>query len=152
MSELEAHAAYPMRLANHAAFHSPLMQSASDEARALLNAAHFKQANIPLIDGRGHAWSTYSSDSTALWNYTLGHQIVAPYDFSKAIHTSVRELAPDVLILLGPGNALGGATAQALLEIKWQGLLTKQDFLSRQQHDPIILSFGLESQRRLICQ
>ena len=50
------------------------------------------------------------------------------------------------------GNSLGGATAQALIDIQWQGLKSKQDFVQRQQDEPFILSMGLEAQRKLVTK
>jgi len=47
----------------------------------------------------------------------------------------VREFAPDQLILLGPGTALGGAVAQSLIEINWHGLSSKADFVALQESD-----------------
>jgi acyl transferase domain-containing protein len=136
-----------IRLPNHAAFHSSLMQSASDLALAQLNSGLFKQAKVPLIDGRAKVWQPLSSDPTALWDYTLGQQIIQPYDFSKAVQVGVQEFAPDCLIILGPGNTLGGACVQALIEINWQGLSSKRDFTARQKNQPLLISMGLNEQR-----
>ncbi len=141
---------YPMRLPNHAAFHSPLMQTTSETARSLIPNGMFNSPRIPLVDGRAQSWFPLSSDATSLYEYTLGHQIVKTYQFSRAIQASVQEFAPDCLIIPGPGNTLGGATAQALIDIQWQGLTSKQDFIKRQQNDPFILSMGLEEQRKKV--
>ena len=43
-----------------------------------------------------------------------------------------REYAPDRIILLGPGDTLGGAIAQALIAIEWRGLRSKADFQEMQ--------------------
>ena len=75
----------------------------------------FSQPKIPLIDGRGALWYPKATDLTALWDYTLAHQVTESYDYTAAIRTAARELYPDVFIVLGPGNTLGGATAQALI-------------------------------------
>ena len=142
----------PTRLPNHAAFHSPLMRAARDHARTQLKPDLFAQAKHPLIDGRGNIWQPLSSDPGALWDYTLGHQITRTYDFSKSIQVGVQEFAPDCLIVLGPGNTLGGACAQALIEINWQGLGSKQDFSQQQQNEPLLISMGLDEQRpRVLC-
>ncbi len=150
MASLPKAQIYPMRLPNHGAFHSPLMQGISEQARELLPASGFHTPEIPLIDGRATTWQPLSSDTTKLWDYTLGHQIIRAYNFSRAIQASVQEFAPDCLIIPGPGNTLGGATAQALIDIRWQGLDSKQAFLERQQNDPFILSMGLDEQRPLV--
>lgn len=148
--ELNADAPYPIRLAGHGAYHSPMMQRISEQARHDLSADLFAQPNYPLIDGRGQIWQPHSSDPASLWDYTLGTQIVETYDFSIAIQNALKELAPDCLILLGPGNSLGAVTAQALLDINWQGMSNKRDFTERQANRPIILSMGLSDQRPLV--
>jgi acyl transferase domain-containing protein len=140
----------PMRLVNHGPFHSGLMQGSSDRARAELSADGFAGPTIPMIDGRGHIWSPFASDPQALWRYTFVTQILETYHFSRAIQVAVREYAPDRIILLGPGDTLGGAIAQALIQIEWLGLRSKQDFQEMQASDPFLLSMGREEQRQMV--
>ncbi len=141
---------YPMRLHNHAAFHTPLLAEVARQGREQLPATLFQTPTVPLIDGRGGQWSTYSTDHQALWRYTLGNQVCEPYDFSRAVQVAVKEYAPDRIIILGPGSTLGGAVAQSLIEIGWQGWRSKQDFIEAQHDSPYILSMGLEEQRRRV--
>ncbi len=136
-----------IRLNNHAAFHSPLMKAARQQARDRIDSKLFQQPGLPLIDGRGNIWRPWSSDTDALWDYTLGDQLTEPYHFTRAVQVGVREFAPECLIILGPGNTLGGATAQALTEIHWQGLRSKQDFVKQQTTRPLLISMGLDAQR-----
>jgi len=146
---LEPEGRFPMRLQNHAAFHTPLQQPISEKAKAALGADLLQKPDIPLIDGRGAVWSPYSTDSAALHDYTLGHQIIRPYDFTRAVQVGVKEYAPDRVIILGPGSTLGGAVAQALIAIEWQGWQSKDDFIARQKDDPYIIALGLDGQRKL---
>lgn len=37
-------------------------------------------------------------------------------NFSKAIEVAIKELAPDKLIIFGPGATLGGAVAQSFID------------------------------------
>ena len=141
---------FPMRLMNHAAFHSLHQAENSLRGKAALNAALFKQPTIPLIDGRGHQWLPKTVNTNALWDYTFGYQVTETYNFTKAITNSVKELAPDILIILGPGTTLGGATAQTLISCGWESLKSKADFLARQQNAPYIAAMGLETQRKLV--
>ncbi|GAA0358467.1 ACP S-malonyltransferase [Bowmanella denitrificans] len=143
---------YPMRLYNHAAFHTPLLQSVSDKAFARLSQNLFQRPALPLIDGQGRIWQPHSTDMTALYRYTLDTQVVAPYDYSKAIEVAIKEFAPDKLIILGPGATLGGATAQVLIKQNWHNLSDKQGFIQRQQQDPLILAMGMEAQRSLVSR
>lgn len=140
----------PLRLAGHGPFHTPLMIGSSDKAKAELPASLFSVPAIPMVDGRGHIWRRFASDPVAEWDYTFGHQILAPYDFALSVQVAVREFAPDVIILPGPGDTLGGAIAQALIGIEWQGIAGKGDFMARQAADPILLSMGRAEQRALV--
>ena len=76
---------FPMRLQNHGAYHSPMMQTISDQGRNILDLERFRAPRIPLIDGRGRIWRPNSVDAEAIWDYTLGMQAVETYDFSAAI-------------------------------------------------------------------
>lgn len=141
---------FPMRLLNHAAFHTPLQAPVRETARQQLEPILFGPPAVPLIDGRGHVWSPWSTDREALWDYTLGHQLVRPYDFTTALRVAVREFAPDKLIILGPGTTLGGAVAQSLILSRWQDLDSKTGFKKRQADDPFVLSMGMADQRRWV--
>ena len=141
---------YPMRLHNHAAFHSPLQQPISVIAKEQLQPKLFQQPVIPLIDGRGHVWQPKASDQADLWDYTLGHQVVAPFDFQASVRSSLREFAPDHIIVLGPGQSLGGAIAQCLITENWQGIRSKKDFIDRQAEQPFLLSMGIDEQRAVV--
>ena len=146
----QAQARFPMRLANHAAFHTSLQAPVAAIGRAKLPASLFGQPKYPLIDGRGAIWWPHATDTKALCDYTLGHQVTEPYDFTHAITIAAREFAPDLFIISGPGTTLGGATAQALLIAGWQGMASKSDFQSAQQEAPFLISMGMDDQRRLV--
>ena len=142
----------PLRLAGHGPFHTPLMFGSSDKAKAELPASLFGRPALPLVDGRGHIWRRFSSDPAEIGDYSFGHQILAPYDFALSVEVAVKEFAPDVIILPGPGDTLGGAIAQSLIGIGWRGLAGKADFMARQASDPILLSMGRADQRALVVQ
>jgi malonyl CoA-acyl carrier protein transacylase len=142
---------YPMNLFNHAAFHTPLLAETSVKAKALLSSTLFEKPILPLIDGLGQIWQPHSCDVNALYDYTLGAQVVAPYNFSKAIEVALKEYAPDKLIILGPGATLGGAVGQSLIDQQWLSMKEKADFIALQKQDPFILAMGLAEQRALVC-
>ncbi|MEZ5716660.1 MAG: ACP S-malonyltransferase [Paracoccaceae bacterium] len=143
---------FPMRLANHAAFHTALQAPVAAEGRAALPPALFSQPEIPLIDGRGAIWWPKASDPSALHAYTLGHQVTEAYDFSRAIAVAAREFAPDLFILTGPGDTLGGAIAQSLILAGWRGLGDKAGFQQMQAQAPLLLSMGRDDQRAPVTQ
>jgi [acyl-carrier-protein] S-malonyltransferase len=140
---------FPMRLQNHAAFHTLLMAPVAGAGQARLARGHFRQPTLPMIDGRGAIWWPGAVDTGALYDYTLGHQVTEPYDFAHAIRIAACEFAPDLFIVTGPGTTLGGAVAQSLIANRWQGLRTKSDFQSRQQTAPLVLSMGMDDQRAI---
>lgn len=142
---------FPMRLANHAAFHSALQAPVAAQGRAALPENLFGQPQLPLIDGRGQVWWPGADSAEDLRAYTLGNQIVEPYDFTAAIRTAAREFAPDLFIVTGPGTTLGGAVAQSLVCARWRGLSSKQDFQSRQDREPILIAMGRDDQRTLVA-
>ncbi|MBL4814194.1 ACP S-malonyltransferase [Shewanella sp.] len=140
---------YPMRLYNHGAFHSPLLEQVSEKGFASLGEFLFSKPKIPLIDGEGRIWTPYGTDCSKLREYTLGDQVTKPYDFTKAVQVAVKEFAPDKVIVLGPGNTLGGPTAQALIDINWFDWTSKGEFAAAQQTSPKMLAMGNEEQRSL---
>jgi [acyl-carrier-protein] S-malonyltransferase len=140
----------PLRLVNHGPFHTPLMQVSSDRARARLPVDWFGGPDVPMVDGRGHIWRPFASNPKALHDYTFATQILETYDFTRAVQVAVREHAPDRIILLGPGDTLGGAIAQALVAIEWRGLRSKRDFQEMQSSSPFLLAMGREDQRALV--
>ncbi|WP_111414716.1 ACP S-malonyltransferase [Billgrantia lactosivorans] len=138
---------FPLRLHQHAAFHTPLQEDLKQVARRRLGVGPFHAPAVPMIDGRGHVWTPWSTDPQALWDYTLGEQLVAPYDFTAAIRVGVREFAPDRVVIPGPGATLGGATAQALIQLGWQGFGDKNSFQQGQAEEPRLVCMGLPEQR-----
>lgn len=141
---------FPMRLANHAGFHTQLQAPVAAEGRRQLDGRKLRQPVVPLVDGRGAIWQPGATDLTALWDYTLGHQVVEPYDFTRAVQNAAQEFAPDLFIVTGPGTTLGGAVAQSLVHQGWQGMRDKASFKARQEDDPLLLSMGDSDQRQLV--
>lgn len=138
---------FPMRLPNHAAFHTRLQAPVAAEGRRRLKPDLFGQPGTPLIDGHGKIWWPDATDTAALWDYTLGHQVTEAYDFTRAIQTAAREFAPDLFIVTGPGATLGGAVAQSLVLADWKGLSDKAAFQSQQESTPFLMAMGREDQR-----
>jgi acyl transferase domain-containing protein len=143
---------FPMRLGNHAAFHTHLQAPVAEQGRAALPADLFGQPTLPLVDGRGAVWWPHATDTHALWDYTLGHQVTEAYDFTRAIAVAAREFAPDLFIVTGPGTTLGGAVAQSLVLADWRGMGDKAAFKARQQADPLLVSMGMPDQRELAAR
>tara|TARA_Y100000780_G_scaffold153664_1_gene138405 strand:- start:471 stop:1484 length:1014 start_codon:yes stop_codon:yes gene_type:complete len=142
---------YPFQLPFHAAFHTPLLEAVSSKAFEMISKSTFQNPSVPLVDGRGKIWSPFSTDTQALHQYTLGDQVTQSYDFTSAITVAIKEFCPDKLVLLGPGNTLGGAIGQILVQNNWQNLDSKKAFSERQNNDPYLVSMGMKEQKNLVC-
>ena len=142
---------FPIILPMHSAFHSPLLQATAARAQSDLIETEWRTPHTSLIDGAGTLWRPLVSHPQEIADYTLGQQIFDTYHFSTMIQNAVSLLAPDKIVLLGPGSNLGGAIVQSLIASGWFGIRNKQDFLQRQKDDPILLSMGRPEQRALLC-
>ena len=141
---------FPLRLPLHSAFHTPLMAGTSARAMAELSDLDWRAPRLPMIDGRGRIWRPRISDPAGLRDYTLGEQITAPFDFSAAVRVALREYAPDLVVLPGPGSNLGGAIAAVMIREGWRGIHDRSDFLARQNTDPVLASMRWPGQRELV--
>lgn len=141
---------FPLRLQNHAGFHSGLQAPVAAQGRARLPATLFGQPKLPMIDGRGSIWWPGATDTERLWDYTLGHQVTEPYDFTRAVRIAASEFAPDLFIITGPGTTLGGAVAQSLIAANWRNMGSKADFQSEQHSAPLLASMGMDDQRATV--
>lgn len=142
----------PLRLPGHGPFHTPLMQASADAARAQLPADWFAPPEVPLIDGRGKVWRKAETDPAELWDYTFGHQILQPYDFTTAIRVALRTFAPDRIVLAGPGETLGSAIAQTIIGCKWLDISSRNGFAARQGEDPFLIGMGRPGQREIVIR
>lgn len=141
---------FPMRLGNHAAFHTPLQRPVAERGREQLPLELFTQPDLPLIDGRGAIWWPHARDVAELRDYTLGHQVTQTYDFTRAVEVAAREFAPDLFIVTGPGTTLGGAVAQSLILADWRGMDSKDAFKMRQAEQALLIAMGMAEQRSLV--
>ncbi|HVS08789.1 MAG TPA: ACP S-malonyltransferase, partial [Planctomycetota bacterium] len=132
---------YPLRLVQHGPYHTPLAAAVAERARETLAKLRFRAPEVALVDGRGARWSPWSADGGELARYTLGAQVVAPFDFTRCVRVVLREHAPERLFLPGPGNSLGGVCGQVLALEGWRGVRTKQDFEALQGGgEPVVVS------------
>jgi [acyl-carrier-protein] S-malonyltransferase len=143
---------YPAQLPLHSAFHTPLMAATGERARAELADLAIRSPAITLIGGDGAVHRPWASPA-ALWSYTLGPQLVEPFDFTRAITSALGELGPDVIVLPGPGDTLGGPIGQILVARRWRGLRDRAGFLAVQAGDqPIVLAMHRPEQRARVVR
>ena len=143
---------YPFQLPYHSAYHSSIMSSVPEKAFDLLPESLFFKPNIHIIDGRGHIWSPYSTNISELYSYTLDNQVTKTYDFNSTINVAIKEFSPDKLILLGPGNTLGGPVAQILIQNSWLKIDSKKSFKNIQKNDPYLISMSINEQRKIVSK
>lgn len=142
---------YPFQLPRHGAFHTDLMQDASSHGQYKLHDMHYDQPKIPMIDGRGWTWRAHQTGHQELVDYTLVHQVLKPYDFTASVRVALREHNPDHLVLLGPGESMGGAIAQVIISEGWKGIASKADFIAAQKSDkPPLISMNRPEQAALV--
>ncbi|MEC7985896.1 MAG: hypothetical protein VX278_12085 [Myxococcota bacterium] len=142
---------FPILLPMHSAFHTPLMEFTARRAQWDLSDLQWESPRITLIGGLGNVWHPKACNPQKIKEYTLGPQLLEPYDFNQMLQNAIAHLSPEVLILLGPGSNLGGAVAQNLISLGWSEIRSKKDFLTRQTEAPILLSMGRPLQRDLVC-
>ena len=143
---------FPITLPMHSAFHTPLLQTASTRAKQDLQDITWNYPRYPLIDGLGNISYPWVTHPQHIQEYTLGAQVVETYQFRIMIQHAISLLAPERIILLGPGSNLGGAIAQSVIDVGWYGIHSKNDFLHRQESDPILLSMGRPDQRSRVTR
>jgi acyl transferase domain-containing protein len=119
---------YPFRLLQHGPYHTPLVAEVAARAAARLADLDFRRPRTTLIDGRGVRHTPWSADTDELRRYTLGEQVVAPYDLTLSLRVGLREHAPARVVCPGPGNTLGGVVGQTAVREGWRGIRSRADF------------------------
>lgn len=131
---------YPFKLIGHGPYHTPFVAEVADKARALLGKLEWRTPEVTLVDGRGVRFTPWSTDLDALRDYTLGPQVTTPYDFTASVRVTLREFAPDELVLPGPGNTLGAICGQVICAEGWRGVHSKGEFETLQASDAAIVN------------
>lgn len=131
---------YPYRLKHHGPYHTPLVGEVARKAGALARLG-WSAPRIALIDGRGARFTPWSTDPLELAAYTLGPQLTTPFGFTTSVRVALREYAPDLLALPGPGNTLGGVCGQAIVMEGYKAIRSRDDFERAQAgSDPVVWS------------
>jgi len=132
---------FPLRLSQHGPYHTPLVAHVAAAAIERLSDLDWGAPGATLIDGRGARWTPWSTDPAALCDYTLSEQVITPFRFAVSVRVALREEAPDLLVLPGPGNSLGGICGQIVVAEGYRGIRSREDFEAAQRSDePVVLS------------
>jgi malonyl CoA-acyl carrier protein transacylase len=119
---------YPYRLKHHGPYHTPLLEGVARKAAAQLARLSWGAPRTTLADGRGAQFTPWSTDPAELAAYTLGAQISTPFRFTASVRVALREHAPDLLALPGPGNTLGGICGQVIVAEGYRGIRSRDEF------------------------
>jgi hypothetical protein len=131
---------YPYRLKQHGPYHTPLVEGVSRGA-AHLASLGWSEPKVTLVDGRGARFTPWSTDPRELAAYTLGPQLTTPFRFTTSVRVALREHAPDLIALPGPGNTLGGVCGQAIVAEGYRGVRSRDDFERAQAGEsPVVWS------------
>lgn len=131
----------PFRLAMHEAWHTPLRLPWAMKLRERLPALDWQRPHVTLIDGRGARWTPWSTDPSALADYTLADHVTTTYDFAAALRVALREYAPEVMLLPGPGRMLALPSAHLMVAEGYRGLRSRAEFEAHQADvAPLVLS------------
>ena len=132
---------YPLRSALASPSHTPLAGELASAARELLDDLAWREPSTTLIDGRGARWTPWSTSPAALARYTLGEQMTEPYRFGASVRVALREYAPEMLVLPGPGNSLGAICGQAIVAEGYRRIRSRRAFEAAQSgRRPLVVS------------
>jgi len=133
--------AFPLRLANGEGWHTPLRAASANEAADRVKDLAWDRPNVTLVDGRGVRFTPWSTDPAQLAEQSLRGQADATYNFAASVRVALREYAPDVILLSGPGGSLGAACAGVIVSEGYRGLRSRAEFETSQASSaPILLA------------
>ena len=132
---------FPFRAAMQEAWHMPLRADAAARAAERLSDLAWSAPNVTLVDGRGFRFTPWSTDPAELARHTLREQPTITYDFARSLRVALREYAPEVILLPGPGASLGEVCAQIIVAEGYRGIRTRTELEAAQSGPtPILLS------------
>jgi hypothetical protein len=132
---------YPLRLASADAWHTPLRARSAASAAGRLSDLRWERPKVTIVDGRGVRFTPLSTDPARLAEQSLVGHAEAPYDFARAFRVALREYAPDVVLLPGPGATLGTACAQLIVAEGYRGIRSRTELEAVQAgSSPLLLS------------
>jgi hypothetical protein len=132
---------YPLRLASADAWHTPLRARGAAGAAAQLGDLGWERPKVAIVDGGGQRFTPLSADPARLAEQSLVGHAEAPFDFARAFRVALREYAPDVILLPGPGATLGTACAQLIVAEGYRGIRSRTELEAVQSGpSPLLLS------------
>ena len=132
---------YPRPIALSSAEHTPLASDVADAVQRGAAQIVFRQPHTTLIDGRGMRHTPWSTDPAELADYTLRAYLVSTYRFATALRVALREYAPDLLLLPGPGTSLAGVVGALVVAEGYRGIRDRTTYEATQAGErPLVVS------------
>ena len=132
---------FPFRAAMQEAWHLPLRAATATMAEQRLADLAWSAPNVTLVDGRGVRFTPWSTDPAELARHTISEQPTVTYDFARSLRVALREYAPEIILLPGPGASLGEVCAQLIVAEGYRGIRTRAELEAEQAGPtPILLS------------
>lgn len=132
---------YPLRAGAQEAWHTPLRDRSAADAAVRLSDLVWNAPNVTLVDGRGVRFTPYATDPAELGRHTLREQPAMTYDYAIGLRVALRDYAPDVVLLPGPGSSLGEVSAQAIVREGYRGIRSRAELKASQAGPaPVLLS------------
>jgi [acyl-carrier-protein] S-malonyltransferase len=134
--------AFPLRLpAAGDGWHTALRAAEVAAAAERLTSLSWERPNVTLVDGRGVRFTPWSTDPADLAAYTLTELPTSSFAFVSSLRVALREYAPEIVLLPGPGSSLGAACAHVVVAEGYRGLRSRAEFETAQRGtDPLLLS------------
>ena len=133
--------AYPLRLPGGDGWHTPLRRAEAEVAAGDLAGLQWSPPSVTLVDGRGVRFTPWATDPGELARYTLVEHPVTRFDTAGAARVALREHAPEVVLLPGPGTTLGAVCAHLIVTEGYRGIRSRAEFeVAQRSGAPILLS------------
>ena len=132
---------FPFRAAMQEAWHIPLRAERRGTRCRTPGGPHLVRAERDAGRRSRRRFTPWSTDPTELANHTIREQPVSTYDFARSLRVALREYAPEVILLAGPGASLGEVCAQLIVAEGYRGIRTRAELEAAQSGPtPILLS------------
>lgn len=132
---------FPLRPVMQEAWHTPLRAATAARAAERLSGLTWSAPNVTLVDGRGARFTPWSTDPAELAHHTISEQPMSTYDFALSLRVALREYAPEVILLPGPGASLGEVCAQAIVAEGYRDNRSRAELEATQASaTPVLLS------------
>ena len=141
---VRGHRTYPHVLVGNPPAHTRLMKKVGRELSKASSSEMWHEPTVPIVDGFGRLWSSRDGCADALRRYTVGPYVTDLFDFTVAVQTALNVFQPDRIVLLGPGDNHAGAIAQAIVDMGYRGIRSRNAFFEAQAETKLLVLAGTQ--------